>query len=456
LQLIAIWLPWTLRLVVLVVLLWVMLRAYRAIASVSPWAGPVVAAGLAGRAALGCLLFFVSYLDLPLLQSLHTGDGFWNLAPDARLYFDAAIDGVRNGPWTIPQHVPSPNFVAALSAWMWLVGVSPAAGALLNICAYLLTCWVLARILRHDQAAALIGITAFTFSPALVVFGSQSLKDGFFAGVVACICAGAWRLMAPAATARPWKAGGIAAAVVILLGLFVVAGIRTYYALFLWGALTIVLLGNAAMAGSRGRGLRLATAVLFSALAWTVLAAGAGARYDALVSQFVSRSGDSSGEVAVAAVGAFDGARDRFIASGGNTNIGGQAGHGVTRRALAIARGLLLVFVPATLLSAAGLVHFRGGAGGAVALADLDTLYVVLSLLAVLLLAWRRWRARELALPYALFILLVAVPTALGLAYVVTNFGTLFRLRLLVSVPFWMLVLAAARPAGGAAPGGRA
>ena len=37
------------------------------------------------------------------------------------------------------------------------------------------------------------------------------------------------------------------------------------------------------------------------------------------------------------------------------------------------------------------------------------------------------------------FVLAFASMTALAMAYTVTNFGTLFRLRLLVAVPLWLL-----------------
>jgi hypothetical protein len=45
-------------------------------------------------------------------------------------------------------------------------------------------------------------------------------------------------------------------------------------------------------------------------------------------------------------------------------------------------------------------------------------------------------------LPFVVFALVLATTTAMLLGYVVTNYGTLWRLRSLVVVPLWLLVLA--------------
>jgi hypothetical protein len=44
--------------------------------------------------------------------------------------------------------------------------------------------------------------------------------------------------------------------------------------------------------------------------------------------------------------------------------------------------------------------------------------------------------------PYVWFLASLAIVVSLLLGYIVTNFGTLFRLRLMVALPFWMLPLA--------------
>jgi hypothetical protein len=64
----------------------VMVSLYRYVARQSRDLGAIFAAGLILRLTIGLLLFTISYLDLPLLRGLHSGDGFWDVAPDARTY----------------------------------------------------------------------------------------------------------------------------------------------------------------------------------------------------------------------------------------------------------------------------------------------------------------------------------------------------------------------------------
>jgi hypothetical protein len=47
----------------------------------------------------------------------------------------------------------------------------------------------------------------------------------------------------------------------------------------------------------------------------------------------------------------------------------------------------------------------------------------------------------------AVFVFVFAAVTLVTMAYVVTNFGTLFRLRLLVAAPLWLLPAFLSSPA---------
>lgn len=439
---------WLARSIVLGAVLVLVLLAHRDVSRRSRRAGWFLAVGVAGRLLLASTLFFVSYLEVPLLAGLQAGDGFWDLAPDARVYFQAAAAGLQGG--VLPPNTPSPGFVWGLAAWMWLVGSSPAAAALLNTLFYVATCWLLVRLLRDDPVAADVGVFAFTASPSLVFFGTQALKDAFFAGVVATTCAAAWKLIGPARPSRPLAPSTLASGAIVLAGLAIASSVRTYYAVFLWGGLAVVLLGRALFGGRAGRVARTAAAVAWIALAWGVIAYTAGARFDTLAWRLVAgTAGPPPGVEAslpAKAVEALDAARGGFLRSGGATNApGAPVARDLPGRLRTVASGAMLVFVPVAVLRPLGLVSFTGGRG-LTGLADIDTVFTDVSLLALALLAWRRWRQGRLNVPYALFVVLVAGTTALALAYVVTNFGTLFRLRLMVSVPFWMLALAMARP----------
>jgi hypothetical protein len=63
-------------------------------------------------------------------------------------------------------------------------------------------------------------------------------------------------------------------------------------------------------------------------------------------------------------------------------------------------------------------------------------------------LLWKRRRAIGDRLPFVLFVLILATTTAMLLGYVVTNYGTLWRLRAMVAVPLWVLVVALSPRAG--------
>lgn len=107
----------------------------------------------------------------------------------------------------------------------------------------------------------------------------------------------------------------------------------------------------------------------------------------------------------------------------------------------AAATGLAIVFVPLSVLKAVSAIAIGGG-GAIMAIADFDTLFLDVTTLLVLALLWRRRRAIGDRLPFVIFVLILAATTAMLLGYVVTNYGTLWRLRSLVAVPLWLLVIA--------------
>jgi hypothetical protein len=82
-------------------------------------------------------------------------------------------------------------------------------------------------------------------------------------------------------------------------------------------------------------------------------------------------------------------------------------------------------------------VQFRGG-HGLLFVTDLDTIAVDIIILGGLCLIAIRV-ARHGLDPETVVVLLLFSLTTVLLAYEVTNFGTLFRLRQLAVAPFWML-----------------
>src|SRR5688572_5048467 len=99
------------RVLSLVAALYAIVAACRWIYRVSPVAGAIVAAGMAGRIVLGFCLFTISYLELPVFSSLQLGEGFWILALDARTYFNQAALAAEVGLHTISDGSASPTYV---------------------------------------------------------------------------------------------------------------------------------------------------------------------------------------------------------------------------------------------------------------------------------------------------------------------------------------------------------
>ena len=159
-----------------------------------------------------------------------------------------------------------------------------------------------------------------------------------------------------------------------------------------------------------------------------------------------SSSGSLVAEPDVSAIGgAMLNLRLGFVRAGGATNLsstdqeGGptSAGEIVQRAGL----GLLAMFVPISILESASIVDLEGGRGF-LFVTDIDTAFITVSLLVAAVLIYRRrdaWRAQA---PALIFGTILAVTCVLLMAYVVTNFGTLFRLRLIGVTPGWLVPLA--------------
>ena len=91
-------------------------------------------------------------------------------------------------------------------------------------------------------------------------------------------------------------------------------------------------------------------------------------------------------------------------------------------------------------MRATSLVEFDGGRG-LLAITDLDTIFLSMTLVAMCVMI-RQTRSAGQNLASVVFIVALAAISAVVIAYVVTNFGTLFRLRLMVATPAWLAPLA--------------
>lgn len=461
--------------------------------------GRLVVAGLLIRATAMLALFWTSFLNPPFLRNLHSGDGFWTLAIDARTYYHWAFNGALNGLDTMPATTPSPVFVKGLALWMMAVGSSPVSGPYFNLVLYVLLCVLIVASFKpagtwRDDLPCAVMVAAVSFSPVLILQSSQPLKDTLFMFVLAIVCLAVCAFLPPLVykdrAARGSIGKGLTSAAAFLLAVYAIAGLRAYYDVLALSALALVLFVFA----WRQRPVRFlgytAVSVLFLTASWLAYAAGAGTEYinpyDGTVATAwattkpVKPASGMPGAISEAAgsvLHVIDSSRTGFVSTPGATNVKPRAAApvadnrpspvttaaptpvtapvapvapasappvedaGLSDRLSAVALGLQLVFVPVSVLRALSLVDFPGGRG-LLAITDADTLFMDLAIAAVFTVLVRRRSAIREGLPYLCFAATLAVAAAVLMAYVVVNFGTLFRLRLMVAVPLWLLPLA--------------
>lgn len=425
-----------------------LLLAFRWVWRQSPMIGAILAAGILVRAAVGIGLFWVSYLDLPLGRSLHSGDGFWSLAPDSRMYFDYGATVIQSGFEGLPFRVSSPFFVTTVASWMRLVGIAPAAGVFLNLFLLVGTCVLIVWVYRpqndwrRDLPCAVM-IAALSLSPAQVIHSSQVMKDQLFAGLMTLVAIGAIGVLLPlvhragAARDRSLRWGLLALAAAA----YAIGGIRPYYAVIVWASLAVVLILFIVRQPAERLVAYACTSCLVLVVVWT--AYGFGARSDYIGPKGASPAGLVS-ELQIW----LEVSRLGFLTRPGGTNmVAPDAPEGLygppADRLRAGFIGMTALVVPISALKALSVVEFAGGRG-LLAIADVDALFGTAAIAFVLTLLVRRRREIGERLPFVVFGLVLATVTAALLGYVVTNFGTLFRLRYLMAVPVWLLPLALA------------
>ena len=363
------------------------LLAYRWIRRRSPWLGGVFAAGLLIRAVVGVTLFAISYFHWPILAGLQSGGGFWTLAIDARLYLGESARAAVQGVVTISNGMPSPAYLRALAIWMELFGASPASAVLMNLACFTVAGLLIVAVSRNGKVVALVALAALSFSPALVIFSTQALKDAFCAMILALLIAGLWiwcgwiqhagKRLVPRA---------LVGAFVMAAAVYELAGVRAYLAVFVIAA--TVATGFLSLAWAIRPRLQVGASylllVLLLCIAFRLGAPDyfAGYRTEA-IDAFRGRK---------TFIAALDDARSGFVRLGGETSIAVQARPApttVVARLQRLAAGGVAVFVPISLARALSFVDFNGGRG-LLFITDIDTAWMDLFLIAGLYLTFRR------------------------------------------------------------------
>jgi hypothetical protein len=422
---------------------------HRAIGRASRAAGLIALAGTLLRAAAGAALFFISLYHLPILRSLQLERGFWALAPDGPIYFDAARVAAIRGISTIPAASASPDYVRPLALALWIFGASPLSAILLNLIAYAAASWLVVAMWPRAGAAGsrrslVFAQLALAFTPSLLLSATQPLKDQLFVMLVAAALLGLQRVL-PAAGPRPWKpalvAGSLALSTIAIDG---IGGIRAYYAVLVVMAAVLVMGVRTFTPPPRRWLTRAGATALTAAALWVGFVHGAGpyaATYNRGLRTVLRLPLTSNADADIAAAAApLAEAREGFVSTGGATAL-------VRRRRAARptlgdvvedeAFGLLACVTPVAVLRFAVPAVAAGG-HGLLAITDLDTVFLDLTIGLQFFLVVRYWRAEGRDPGWLAFTVALGLLVLLPMAYVVTNYGTLFRLRVIYAVPLWM------------------
>jgi hypothetical protein len=420
-------------------LLWSCRFVYRR----SRFAGLIFAAGLAIRATGAAFFLVISYYNLPFMTRLQMGNGFWTLASDAQEYY--RLGSLVAEQW---QETIAPGYVGPMALWMRAVGVNPASPVLFALVMHAVAVVTLVaafgRNPTHGARQALhFCVAAFSFSPMLIYACVFGLKDVFSTTLIVMLAVAYLTLVAAPWTRATLRTTLLAAAGVAVAVWFL-AGFREYFAILLWAAMAVTHAGcMIAAVPSRLRAV-LQGAVMLPAVA-LVIAFGAAGGYPRFVRGIAASVPEAVVErkapMAHGGIDELDRRRQAIDNYGGDSMITSPQTSANPSRLKAVAVGVAVVFVPISALEGLSIVDLHIGTAARL-IANADTLVLdVTAVMALWVLAANRARVNPVPV---IFAAALAVLVALPLGYVMTNYGTLIRLRLMVAAPIWLLTLALA------------
>jgi len=452
---------------------WLLWKAWRVLARRDVAVGRIVGAGILLRAFGEQVLFWVSFLGLPVARGMQDGDGFWKFAVDAELYFGFSRALVAKG-WKsivmVDRTLPSPAFLQILAVFLLFFGLAVTVGVLLNLFAYLACCNAVVRLGQLDGPArrpTLVALAAISFSPSLVLWSTQPLKDAFFVSMVAVFVAACaqWR--------KGWLTDQVrwlplfGSLLLLLVTLYAVAGMRWYFGMLLCVASVPFLF--ATVVTSRRR----IVAGVVNVLALLLLVQVAAFISAPYLPPPIARllHGSAAPQAAQDLVVVVEQSRAGFDKTGGKSRIEeGETLARVDRKAKPaapappvdgqprvpetvprstigrVAAGLIAVVIPRFVSERLGIIHVGGG-GGLWPVIEADTLLFDVILVMVIYYAVRAAAAGGLRDPSFWLIVLITGGITVLLAYTISNFGTLFRHRSMILLGL-ALLLAVSRASG--------
>ncbi len=457
---------------------WILWKAWCRIARRDSAAGRIVGVGLILRAFSAQGLFWASYLSLPIGRRMQDGDGFWKFAIDSKVYFRYSRSLLGKGLHDLllaDRSLPSPVYLQSLAVFLLLFGVVVSVGALLNLFAFWACCeavLLLGRLEGPSRLPTLIALAALSFSPSLVLWSTQPLKDALFISVVAgfVVACDLWR--------KGWLAGDarwlpLVASGALLVGtLYAIVGIRWYLGILVC-LLSFPLLLMTVVASRRRIVAGIVTTLVFL-LMLQVVVFESGPYLPQPIARMLKGS-LAPRETARDLVSRVEESRAGFDATGGRSQIHEgkaladideaakpmlavktlptspvqQQAESLPRSAIGrIAAGAVAVVIPRFVSEALGIIHVVG-AGGLWSVVEADTLLFDMLLLIVIFhvavtAAAGAWRD-----PLFWLVALMTSGTAILLTYTISNFGTLFRHRsmILLGLSLLLVVTRASAPA---------
>jgi hypothetical protein len=378
----------------------------------------IIAAGFLIRALGGQALFWISWLRLPFARSLQLGNGLWVFAIDGQWYLGFARQLIQLGPKAIAAmstFYPSHLFLQLLTIFTAAFGVVASTAILFNCLAYLATCALILRISKRSDFA----LAAIAFGPSTILWALQPLKDTFFDLLIVAVAAAwlRWQEQWRGDAAPKWTSL-LATAAAMLVVMYEMAGTRWYFATFVCFLSVIFFVMT-----RRSRNALIAGAILFLVMTQVLRIGGLG-DIPLPVRRFLDPRPSVAAPYKPAAVTHFaaDSRRGFETTPGATTIVPARPSEPP------VAVGLTAMFVPRTLAQALGLMHIGGGRGFWF-VAEIDTLiFDTVIFLGIF------WCLRGRPTPLSVLLALLFAITAGSMAYTVTNFGTLFRLRQMVYV----------------------
>jgi hypothetical protein len=429
----------------------------------------IVGWGLLARAGLGLVLFWVSYLHVPIAPSLQLGDGYWFFGIDGKGYFLPALEAARRGIGAVVSLdplLPSVFFTKTLAVLVLLFGPTMSVALLLNAFSHLGVCALFVKFserFRTGSSPLVFALIAVSFSPSWILWALQPMKETFSNLItVAFVYAfGVWidAVTSDRASVRAW----IGATAWLGVLLYALAGIRWYVALMLLLSSVAVAAwlvyrstGRRAMLAVSGIVLVVALAQMFTVGAGPYLPRWAEPLQRPTASRIVALP-----SAPTAVVATMESARKDVLILKGGTDIlivrhrrsglpaDDERPEAVRPETTAerIFAGSVAMVVPRWLASRFQWIKMGGGRGLWI-FAETDTIVFDATCAVAFLLVWRRLRRGGVPHPLFWHVAMTTVLLTAPLVYTAANFGTLFRQRAMVTVCAVLLPLAIGRASG--------